>query len=58
MSVRIASVNGYEKKHKKFCFEDMVYNLENTTKSYNEIVGSVNKLFFDIDDAINETNFR
>lgn len=31
----------------------MVYNVENTAISYNEMVGSVNKLFFDIDDALN-----
>jgi hypothetical protein len=56
--LRIASKTGYYSKNKFVSYDDIEEMLDNKGYSYNEVIKSVNKLFFDIDDAVCELNFK
>jgi hypothetical protein len=58
IEVRIAKSTGYLPNTKKLTFDEMTDILEDKSASYNEVVGNVNKLFFDIDNAVNQFNFE
>lgn len=58
MECRLASNGNYHTDTVKYSYSDMVEKLENKAISYNEVIQQENKLFFDIDDALNVLNFE